>query len=239
MKLKYRANGSPFWRCPERAAPGGPYCRGRILSAVLEEAVWEKVCAIVRCPDTFLSGLRAKCEQARQLRERLGRRKANAEQELAKARLALDNLERERLRGDVDRALYERLRPCLLDDELRARVDLERAETDAIVNRPELPYRVYIGGEDGPLAIVAVGGDVKDTDLEQRRRRVRQFVERVVIDETGAYMIGVVPSASGRVSIHDIDHDKGPLPRCLKARFKMASTSWAASIISLRSLRAP
>jgi hypothetical protein len=120
---------------------------------------------------------------------------------LAKARLALDNLERERLRGDVDRALYERLRPRLLHDELVARMDLERAEQEAIVDLPELPYRLYIGGEDGPLAIVAMDVDVEDTDPEQRRRKVRQFVERVVIDETGAYMIGVVPSASARLPI--------------------------------------
>ena len=200
MILKYRTNGSPFWRCQERAGPGGPYCRGRILSAILEEAVWEKVCAFVRCPDTFLSDLRAKCEQTRQLGERLQRRKADAEQELAKARLALDNLERERLRGDVDRALYERLRPRLRDDERRARAELERAEQEAIVDLPELPYRLSIGGEDGPLANLNME-NVEDTDPEQRRRKVRQFVERVVIDETGAYMIGVVPSASARLPI--------------------------------------
>ena len=134
--------------------------------------------------------------------------------------------------------MYERLRPRLLDDERRARADLERAETEGLVDRPELPYRLYIGGEDGPLAIVDAR-DVEDADPEQRRHKVRQFVERVVIDESGAYMVGLVPSASGRLPIKALDHDRGPLPRCPKARFNMASTSWTASTISLRSLLAP
>jgi DNA invertase Pin-like site-specific DNA recombinase len=240
MKLKYRANGTPFWRCPERAGPGGPYCRGRMLAAALEQAVWAKVVSFLTSPEEYLADLRARFAEARAVIERRQRRKAAAAAALCTAHLALDNLERARLRGEVDGAQYARRRPRLLDDERTAQEELAQVEQELITDAPLRQCWTYQGGEYKRITILPVALlDVEHMDAEQRQRTVRQFVERVVIDESGAYLVGLVPSASGLLPIHDIDHDRGPLPRCLKARFKMASTSWAVSTISLRSLHAP
>ena len=137
--------------------------------------------------------------------------------------------------GNAQDGQYARLRPVLLADESAA-----RAGQDMITDAPLQPCWMYKDAAFTQIPLLPVERlDVAHMDAEQRQRTVRQVVERVVIDEGGAYIVGLVPSDSGRLSIEALDHDRGPLPRCLKARFKMASTSWAASTISLRSLHVP
>jgi hypothetical protein len=196
MQFIQRKGTRPTWRCRHRAAPGEPFCPGYMPAATLEAAVWEKVCSIVRCPEDYMRDVRAQFAQAREVRERRHRRKAVVDEALAKARLALDNLEVARLRGEIADEQYARLRPRLLDDEKAALAELAQAEQEVIPDVPQVQVWMYKDGGYGQVAVTAMQG----MDKEQRQRKVRQFVERVVINESGAYMVGLVPSASGRLA---------------------------------------
>ena len=187
----------------------------------LEEAVWTLVRDLALEPEKMLGDFVAACEALVTDRRRAHGLVAAAQDQVERARRTLDNLRLDYYAGQVTDEDYVRLR-LLAEQRLHgAQAELERAqaasagaeEGELAVLADRLLARAESLPEDGDAAgtlrrvVRATLGEVTAAeldalDLEGRRQRVRQVVERVEVGPFGARVrlrLGgrLVPIANG------------------------------------------
>ena len=199
------------YACTHRAGSGAKPCWYAVRAEPLEEAVWTLVRDLALEPEKMLGDFVAACEALVTERRRARGLLAAAQDQVQRARRTLDNLRLDYYAGDITEEDYARLRLLAEQRVAGAQAELERAqaastgpvdstdqaESDLAVLADRLLARAESLPEDGDAAgalrrvVRATLGEVTAAeldalDLEGRRRRVRQVVERVEVGPLGA-----------------------------------------------------
>jgi hypothetical protein len=195
MTFKVGKKHRPTWRCPWKAASGGPYCRGQMVAPTLEELVWERLVELAQEPERVLASMAASVQQMRERRQGAAGRLAACEAEAAKQVQTLDALTVRWLAGEVPDEQYRRLRPRLEEmsaaaararDEMAAQLrDLEQscgwvAGGTALEGLARIVRNAFAHGV--PCAGQALG-------LDERRRDIKRLVERITVGPEGASIV--------------------------------------------------
>jgi DNA invertase Pin-like site-specific DNA recombinase len=227
MRLWTHKTWTPRYLCRWRASVCSKQCGASIQAPELEQRVWELVCALCTEPERLLSGFVAGYAEFVERQRRWRAQLEAARAEVRKYEETLDRLQLAYYSGELAPDRYERLR-AMAEEHLRsAKEQCKRAEaeTSGETGGEMDPLAAlllalsgrFAGSEGGQVSEEQIRasirtavrallghvtrGELKALDLEGRRRKVRQIVERVVLGPKGPSAVLVL--GGGRVDFTD------------------------------------
>jgi DNA invertase Pin-like site-specific DNA recombinase len=208
MHLHRRKVGPAAYRCHWQEAPGQTICPGYANAAKLEEAVAARLRALATDPDSVLAGVKASRQQWDRWSRDWQRRAALSAAEVKKAQVLLDNLKLAWLGGSGEIGSveeYNRLKAVAearYKEALAAHSALEEEHEERLAQEREPATSALLEGAafapefDWPTLRAAILRTLEAVALEEwdgldaaeRLRRTRTVVEKIVIDEDGAWL---------------------------------------------------
>jgi DNA invertase Pin-like site-specific DNA recombinase len=227
MYYSKRGGGRPaFWRCPYRAGIDQPYCKSYVHADLLEAAVWGRLLALATQPDALLRDMVQRLAQQSAQAAKASRRTSVARAQVQAAEDYLDNLARAHYRGELERERYLRLRGEAEGERAQALRALAAAEEeaarwdqhplpgapDALLVHKDALVASYVADTRGEQELVrglvyAALGDPKREDLqalplEEKRRRIKRLVERVIVEGREAHLVCTLTGRRDQLSVH-------------------------------------
>jgi uncharacterized protein YhaN len=212
MTLKVPKGERPRWRCPWKAAPGGPYCQCSISAPVLEDLVWAKLVALAEAPERVLASMAAGLQEMGARRRRAAGRLAAAQADVAKHEATLDALTVRWLSGDIGDEQYRRLKPALEDAVQVA----ARAREEAAAQVRELEEGLALDtGLEGLARLVrhafahGLACDGQGLGEDERRREIKRVVDRIIVAPEGPVMVVALTGEREALVVNTASHGCG------------------------------
>jgi hypothetical protein len=205
MFAQQKPGRTPTYACKHRPYVGAPCCNLKVPAEPLEEAVWQLVQDIALEPEKLLADFVTACErivaEQRQARARLEEARA----QLAKWEDTIDRLSLAHYASDLPADEYRRVRALAESQRAQAHGALARLEqetgegaeplgglADLLRERVESTTRERSAASAIKEAVRATLGpmraaDLAELDAEGRRRKVRQLVAWIEVNDEGAW----------------------------------------------------